>query len=115
VLVGFEHSLGLGELLFGLLQVFRKGVEIERQIAQAVGPVLVVADVERDSPTVTVTIASSLMPRSGGGGGGSQGTIWQPPKRGRRYNDLEPGIQNGNPGLDIQSGCAGKTRWRKQA
>ena len=43
-----QHAFGLGKLLFRLRLVFRQHVKIERQIAQPVGEVHVVADVQRD-------------------------------------------------------------------
>ena len=48
VLVGFDHSLGLRELLLGFLQVFRQSIKIERQAAEFVGEMLVLADVQRN-------------------------------------------------------------------
>ena len=48
VLVGLEHRLGLRELPLRLVEIAGQHVEIERQVAERVGEVHVVADVQRD-------------------------------------------------------------------
>ena len=48
VLERLDHRLGLGELHLGLVEAARQHVEVERQIAEPVREVHVVADVERD-------------------------------------------------------------------
>ena len=52
VLEGFEHPLGLRKLLLGLLQVLRQRVEIEREVAQLVVEMHIVADVQRHTVIV---------------------------------------------------------------
>jgi hypothetical protein len=42
----FEHRLRLRELHFGLLEAAGQYIEVERQIAEPIGEVLVLADVE---------------------------------------------------------------------
>ena len=48
MLIGFDHSLGLHELFFGFVQIFGQHVKIQGQVAELVGEMHVVADVQRN-------------------------------------------------------------------